>query len=193
MRYVLVTPPAALLTTAEAKAHLRVDHSDEDTLIDSLVAAATQHLDGRAGILGRAIVNQAWRLDVAAPCGGIIVIDMPDVSAVASVKYLSAGVETTWDSAEWRLGALPAGRFFIEPKDGYSWPAADDQEDAFRVAFTAGFGAAAAVPAPLKAAVLLLVGHWYEHREEVVIGQAPAVLPRAVDALIAPYRVRALG
>src|SRR5690606_7732666 len=43
------------------------------------------------------------------------------------------------------------------------------------------------VPDPLKVAILLLVGHWYQHREAVsAAGMAP--LPFAVEALIAPYR-----
>ena len=37
----------------------------------------------------------------------------------------------------------------------------------------------------LKSAIKLLVGHWYEHREAVVIGDSAAPMPMAVEALIA--------
>lgn len=40
----------------------------------------------------------------------------------------------------------------------------------------------------LTTAMLLLIGHWFENREAVVIGSTPAELPMAVEALIAPYR-----
>src|ERR1700709_132916 len=55
-----------------------------------------------------------------------------------------------------------------------------------------GYGANAAdVPDPLRHAVRMLVAHWYENRGLVAAGTV-AVLPAGVDALIAPYRVRAL-
>lgn len=194
MRYVLVTPPATrVVSLSEAKAHLRVDSSDEDAPIGIYLDAAVAHLDGRAGLLGRAMVNQTWRLDTYGPVASRIPIDMPNVSSVSSVKYLTGGLEATWSSAEYRLGS-DGQKFFIEPKDGYSWPAADDQEDAFRVAFIAGYGDATAVPPALKAAILLIAGDLYEHRETVAVGAAAASIPTSatVDRLINPYRVRSL-
>ncbi len=63
-RPVLITPPAIQpVSLAEAKLHLRVDHNDEDTLIESLTRAATEHSDGWNGILGRCLVEQVWRQD----------------------------------------------------------------------------------------------------------------------------------
>ena len=35
-----------------------------------------------------------------------------------------------------------------------------------------------------KAACLLLIGHWYEHREAVVFGSAPSDVPFAVKSLL---------
>ncbi|MFC5386578.1 head-tail connector protein [Aquamicrobium segne] len=43
------------------------------------------------------------------------------------------------------------------------------------------------VPDPLKVAILLLVGHWYQNRE-ATSSAGMASLPFAVEALIAPYR-----
>lgn len=49
-------------------------------------------------------------------------------------------------------------------------------------------------PDPVQLAVKLLVGHWYENREAVVIdrGSAPHTVPMAVDRLLAAYRKVAL-
>lgn len=209
MRYTLVTAPADLVVSlAEAKAHLRVAGADEDVLIAALVAAAIEHFDGRAGILGRAIISQAWRLDTDGPRCGCIKIGMPDVTAISSITYLSSGVEATWGASEYRLGA--DGKLsFVEPAAGYSWPVADDQEDAFRVTFVAGWADADAVPAPIKAAVLLLVKRLYDlgernlflAREEipgvrtrqfVVSAAASAVVDNAINLLTDKYRVRAI-
>jgi len=180
-------PAETPVSLAEAKVHLRVDSTDENDLITSLIEAATGYLDGRAGILGRPIVTQSWRLDTPGPVGGRIAICMPDVQSITSVKYLVSGVETTWSSAQYRLGRAGLSSWFVEAKDGYSFPAADDQEDAFRVTFAAGFGDADDVPGPIKQAILLLVGAWYANREGVSSVQTYA-MPLAVEALLAPFR-----
>lgn len=41
----------------------------------------------------------------------------------------------------------------------------------------------------VKAAMLLLIGHWYANRESVAIGQTVAEVPFAVEALLQPYRI----
>ena len=57
----LVTAPTTNpLTPTEVKAHLRVDHTNDDTLVTALIAAASTHLDARDGILGRALMPQQW-------------------------------------------------------------------------------------------------------------------------------------
>ena len=61
--------------------------------------------------------------------------------------------------------------------------------NAFEVAFTAGYGDEASdVPAPIRHALKLLVAHWFEHREPVVLGAAPQEVPATVAGLLLPYR-----
>lgn len=183
-----VTAPAeAPVSLAQAKAHLRVDHEDDDDLIGGLVDAATQYLDGYAGVLGRALVTQSWRLDLARPACRSVLLPLPPVSAIEGVAYLSEGAEAELDAAAWRLGEGPLGAFLVL-NDGYGWPAMDGREDALRVTFTTGYGDPADVPAPIGQAIKLLVGHWYENREAVGEAARTAPLPFAVTALLAPYR-----
>ena len=40
----------------------------------------------------------------------------------------------------------------------------------------------------ITTAMLLIIGHWYENRESVVVGSTASELPMAVDALISPHR-----
>ena len=78
----LVTPPASLpVTLEEVKAFLPVLHDDDDSAISAMIAAAVVHLDALSGILGRAIMQQTWAIDVDA--AGDYVLPMPDVTAAS--------------------------------------------------------------------------------------------------------------
>ena len=44
----------------------------------------------------------------------------------------------------------------------------------------------------VKSAMLLLIGHWYESREAVTLGQAVSTIPFAVEAILQPYRIYGL-
>ena len=41
----------------------------------------------------------------------------------------------------------------------------------------------------VKAAMLLLIGHWYENRETVSVGQAATDIPFTVESLLQPYKI----
>lgn len=179
--------PAALVTTDEAKTHLRVDDSDQDALIDSLVAAATAHLDGWSGILGRALVTQSWRQDFGC-FHDCMRLPLAPVISITSITYYDA------NNAQQTLGAGVYSLFtdvqgpYVARLQSQTWPNLYDRADPISITFVAGYGAPSDVPAPLKAAVLLLVGHWYENREAVSVGNPVAEMPLAVDRLISPYR-----
>jgi uncharacterized phiE125 gp8 family phage protein len=182
LRPALVTPPSApILTLAEAKAHLRVDHTDEDALITALVAAAVSHLDGYAGVLGRALVQQTWRQDRGA-FEDEMRIPVGDVLSITSITYYdSSNVQQTLSTSIYEARADEMGPL-VGLKADQVWPVTYSREDAVRITWTAGFGAdASAVPEGIKAAARLLIGGWYENRST---GEIPA----AVGALVAPFR-----
>lgn len=175
------------LTTAEAKLALRVDVSTDDALIDSLVKAARQKVEGDTG---RALVNQTWTMTLdKVPSGAAILLPISPVSSVTSIKSWSvADVESTVSSTVYRLdtASVPAR---IVLRDGQDWPGDLRPENALVIVFVAGYGAASTNIADigLIQAVRLLVSHWYEHREAVGdFGEAVAL---AYDALIAPHKV----
>jgi uncharacterized phiE125 gp8 family phage protein len=181
-------PAATAVSLAEAKAHLRVLHDEDDDYITALIAQATEHLEGRNGIVGRAMVTQSWeyRIDAFPSCNRIE-LPMPPLQTVASIKYIdSDGVEQTLATSVY---AVDTGTLVgqVRLKYGQSWPATRAEEFAVRITFTAGYGAASAVPAPLKAAMKLLIGHWYVNRDMGM--DLPQGAPFAIEALITPYRL----
>ena len=61
--------------------------------------------------------------------------------------------------------------------------------NAFEVDFTDGYGDEADdVPGPIRHALKLLVAHWFERREVVVLGLGPQEVPATVAGLLLPYR-----
>jgi uncharacterized phiE125 gp8 family phage protein len=173
-----------LVTTAEAKAHLRVTHSTDDSYIAALILAAEGVCESKTGrTLGPSTV--IYTLDYF---DDPIRLPRSPVVAVASVKYVNdAGTLTTISSGNYRVtyNSTP-GR--IEPDYDYSWPTPKPVSECVEITYTAGFDIDF-VPADIKQAMLLLVGHWYENREQVVIGMSVAELPAAVDMLLARYRL----
>ena len=123
-RPVLITPPAIQpITLAEAKLHLRVDHNDEDTLIESLIRAATEHLDGWTGILGRCLVEQVWRQDHDRFARQMI-IPLGPVMAVQSITWRDpAGQLSTVPSGSYDLRTDEAGNAVIRFDVDYAFPA----------------------------------------------------------------------
>lgn len=186
---VRITAPAAFpVTLADAKAHLRVDHSDSDAMITAYLEAATVHLDGYGGVLGRALINQEWRQDFDGFCR-ILRLPLPNVSAAAVTYDDADGVEQTVSSGSFRILSDHLSSYVAASLDTV-WPSARLDAGSVRVTFTAGYGAAPAdVPASLRSAILLMVGDLYENRATVSErGSGRIDMSTTVNALIAPYR-----
>jgi uncharacterized phiE125 gp8 family phage protein len=187
MALVLTTPPAAEpISLAEAKAHLRIDASDEDALLLSLIATARMFVERTLGV---ALITQTWSYFVDYwPQSGCITLPVAPVEAVSAVKVHDAsGGSTTLDASSYAVDALsrPA-RLVLKG----AVPAVQARElNAFEVDFTAGYGDDADdVPGPLRQALKLLVAHWFEQREPVVLGVAADEVPTTVAGLLLPYR-----
>jgi uncharacterized phiE125 gp8 family phage protein len=192
MALVLITAPTVEpVSVAEAKAHLRVDIDDDDTLIGGLITAAKSHLEGIARPK-LAMINQTW--DYIAdvwPAGDTVELRPYPLQSVTSIKYTtSAGVETTFAAASYQVDTYSQpGRLRL--KTSVAWPSVVLREmNGLAIRFVAGYGAAgSAVPIQLRQAILLLVGHWYENREPVMTtGMMAAPLPMTVDALFRNWR-----
>lgn len=184
-----VAPAALPVSLNEAKAHCRVDTADDDTLLTGLIEAAVSHLDGYGGVLGRAIMAQTWARDFDGFGTGGLRLPVGDLISVTSVAYYDiANQVQTLSSAVYTAFTDELGPY-VALKPDHVWPLTYGRPDAVRVTWQAGFGASAVnVPAAIRHAILLMVGHWYENREASVVGAPVAPLPMAVDALITPYR-----
>lgn len=181
-----VTPPALMpVSVAEAKRHCRIDFDDDDAFVAALIEAAVAHLDGWSGVLGRCLVNQQWR-QVTCALMRTIRLPFPDVSSVV-ISYVDADdVTHTLEAEDYEL-LHDQRASLVRLRPSFAAPALADRGDAVQITVTAGYGATAAdVPAAIRTAILMLVGHFYNNREAV--GEPMAEVPLSVMALIAPYR-----
>ena len=185
----VVTPAVLPVTLAEAKAHLRVEHDDDDAVIEAHLAAAVGYLDGYAGTLGRALITQTWEQELACLTGQAAQLLVGPVQSLVSLTVRDeddATVETVGLDG-YRLDAVSG---LMLARVGTSWPAT---ADGFRVVvrYVAGFGNdGASVPPQIKQAILLMVGAWYENRDQTIVGVSVAELPSVAGVrwLLEPLR-----
>ena len=191
----LVTAPAdEPLSREEAKEHLRVSVTDEDALIDGLIIAARERAEQETH---RALITQTW--DATGRCfPGIFRLPKPPLQSVTYLKYFdTANAEQTLDATTFYKVSAPAGPQAepgrISLRYGQVWPSVYAEEDVVTVRFVAGYGDAEDVPQLIKQAMLLMLGHWYANREQVVVGTITAELPMGAKAMLASYDARTFG
>lgn len=182
----IIEPETQLVVLADAKLHVRVDFPDDDDLILALIVSATMYLDGYSGILGRALITQTWSQQFSRFCDGQR-LAVGDVTTITSIKYFdSDNVEQTLDASVYEFFTDQLGPY-VALKPGQVWPASYNRIDAVTIAYVAGYGDADDVPGPIKQAILMMVGHHYQHRE-TASSMKIEELPFSVSALIAPFR-----
>ncbi len=184
MTYALVTPPAAEpLSLDEVKLYLRLDGTDEDTLLASLIVAARQHLEAATGL---SLMTQGWRLYMDCwPADEVVRIAKGPLQVIEAVTvYDGDGVATDVSLNGHVLDAAsePA-RLFLENR-----PSVGQRLNGIEIDFSAGFGDAATdVPDALKRAMLMHVALMYELRGAVSADMQPAAIPAGYERLISPY------
>lgn len=179
-------PEAEPIDLAETKAHLRVDSDHEDALIGQLIAAARIFVERT---LGLALLTQGWSYFLDHwPASAVVALPVAPVQSVAAVALHDAsGGMTEIDPGAYAADVLsqPA-RLRLKGTAPAVVPRA---LNGFEIAFIAGYGDDAAdVPAPLRQALLLLVAHWFERREPVVLGAVAQEVPATAAGLLLPYR-----
>lgn len=184
----LITAPALEpITTAEAKSHMRVTVSDDDTYIAGLITAAREHIENT--LLNRALITQTreayfdnWPSEFILP--------FPTLQTVTSIKYKNElGVETTVTATDYiaDIERIP-GRIVLAYNK--SWPSSTLYPvNPITVRYVCGYGlAATTVPEPIRQAMKILVAHLYEAREMYIVGSTIAEVPVSVMALLASYK-----
>jgi len=186
----LVTAPTEEpVTVLEAKkqVELPLSQTNHDEHLLRLITAARRYTEQQTN---RQICTAVWDLYMDRfPCAyEPIHVPLPPLQSVVITYVDTAGTTQTWSSSDYVVSTSrePA---IIRPAYGDVYPTPRSQPDAVKVRLTAGYGAATACPEELKAAMLLLLAHWFEHRMEVITGTIQTNIDTAAAAILEHYRV----
>ena len=182
-------PTLTPVSVAEAKTHLRIDSSftDDDTYIGTLIDVATSAAENYTNL---ALMEQSWYLDIDAfPDYFNLLKGTLRQLTVNSITYSDAdnASQTLAASNYFGDGSIKPSRIYFAPDA--TIPSTYDKPNAVVVDFTLGFGAAAQVPAPIRQAILLMVGTYYETRQ-TVSDRTYKEIPQSAEFLLMPYRVQ---
>lgn len=191
-------PDVEPITLTEAKLHCRIDNNEEDALIDLFRQVAremTEQATNRSLITQTRVMKmdyfprnfgRGFKDDWAS-----IFLPYGPVQSVTSVVYYDKDdVEQTLNSSlYWVDKDSDIAR--IIAKD--SWPGTYERPNAVTITYEAGYGdSGASVPKPLRAAMLLVIGHLYENRQQVIMSGSPTAaleLPFGFETLVSQYKV----
>ena len=186
----VVATVAGAVCSFGADAVVKSGYSTEDDLINALITAAREYCEG---VTGRALATQtieAYLNDF--PCQNEIELPKAPLQSVTSIKYKdNAGTETTMTANTQYIVDLESDVGRIVLPYGENWPSFTPYTvNPVKIQFVAGYTTANPIPKSIKQAMLLLVGHWYENREAINVGNITKEIEFAVKALLSMYRVR---
>ena len=178
------------VSLTEAKAHLKVDTTADDTYIESLIKAGTQLSEEYTN---RFFINTV----IDQTCSSFKELETlfkSKVNDVQYVKYYDSDNSLQTLSATVYDKMLSYEPSQIQLADGQSFPSITKRNDAVIARYTVGYGSSASdVPEIIKQAILLTIGNFYENRSSVVIGRIATELPQNVKWLLNTYKVQIVG
>jgi len=189
MRVLVITPPDPVVTWEDADAHLKLSGDETEKLyVEGLIAAATAHIDGPNGWLGRAIGLQTLEARFGGyGCFASVRLPYPPLVELISAKYLDA-VGAEQDVALSDLDVF--GSDISCTTALWPWAGCSTRREAVRVRYVAGYPEG--VPAPIRVAILMMVGDMHRNRVTTQAGAQSAVpMSTKVEDLLAPFRVYA--
>lgn len=191
MSWEVTTPNSTLpITRDEAKLHLKVDTTADDSLIDGLRAAAKNAAENH---LNRYLYNTT--ITEYFDCFPSSASNNPDahlflgvggVSSVTSIQYQDTDDATqTFLSDDWVLdNSVSPARIALA--NGKTWPSTLNEIKAVTVTYVVGYGATAGTePEVIKQACYLMLTDWYHKR-----GDSVRKMPTASEFLLNQERIQ---
>jgi uncharacterized phiE125 gp8 family phage protein len=191
----ITAPTIEPISIEEARQHVRRgDDTSEDAVLNAFIAAARHHAEA---VTGRQLLEATWEWQLDAICGSVLQIPRPPLRSITSITYLDAsGVTQAWSASNYQV-TTPAGPFApsgrLAPNPSATWPlSGSGYLNAVLIRFKAGYGTVPEdVPEAIRQAMRLMIGAWFENREDLVLGDSVQALPLGALALLTPFKVYA--
>ena len=167
----IVAPSATLVTLADAKNYLKVDYSEDDALIQSLIDSAIKRLEQYAGS-----AFSPRTLKVVAYVDFFIEPPYAPINSITKVEYYSdnAWVEAVLDSDYYILGDTYKKVYMVT---------APQRE--YRFTYTCGF---TTLPQSIYNAILKLVADLYDYRASESPNDKLNELQMTAYELVQPFK-----
>ena len=186
--YRVVTPATANpLTLTEAKTHLKVDTTADDTFITNLIKSATSSAQEYTNRFFIATTIQQY----GDKWEDISNLFKSPVASVTHVKYVDP---------DGTLQTLSTDVYFVDDvnkpariglKPNQSFPEIIDRLNAIYVEYVVGIAAGPdEVDEGIRQALLLTIGNWYQNRQAVVTGTIATELPMNAKFLLDQYKIQ---
>lgn len=208
----VLDPATEPISLSDMKSYLRVDYTDDDSLISTLISAARERAED---ITARCLISQQWQFSFDQfPRYGCfeylhhrrhrdsmfnlderaIILPRGPVLSVDSITYVDqiTGTLQTLDPSLYSVDNI-SEPCRITPKYKTTWPLAQFDTNSVTILFTAGYET---IPQSLRHAMKLIVGAWFENRSEIVqsggnFNSLP--MPLSAAALLGTYALFPLG
>lgn len=169
-----------VVTVAEIKSFLRVEHTVDDLLLVHIRDAAVEYVQeytntliGPHSCVG---YSDGWQTTI---------IPVGPITLVNGIKYLSenGGSYQTLDTGYWftDIDAKPSRVRFLSPPS-----LAPNEFNRVKIEFSAGFNT---VPASMVHAIYMLAANMYEQRLPEVVGTITSATKYGVESLLSTHRI----
>ncbi|WP_163526618.1 head-tail connector protein [Halobacillus ihumii] len=172
---VITEPTAEPLTVADAQEYLHLDQGQEDDTVKRIIAAARRSAEK---FTRRSLAVKTYEL-ILDERKERIKIPNPPLQTIdkVSVKDRKGNVIEVTD---FYVSESEPAILLVEWPDVELYPI-----DAFKVQYTAGYET---LPEDIGQAIHLLVSHFYENREAVIVGTSVVKIPFSIESLLYPYK-----
>ena len=184
----LIIPSAAssALDLTEAKLHLRVDSTDDDFLIQSMIGAASELVEQATS---RVLLAQTWELSLDSFPAYFELSRVP-LQSITSIKYTdSTGTVQTMSNTDYVISSDESDYAKVYPAYGVTWPNSRGDMGNVKVRFVAGYADASSIPESLRSWMKLAVGSMYVNRESEVVERGSVLSLGFADRLLDRYKV----
>ena len=189
---VQTAPSVEPLSIADIKYQLRIeqDDNDNDITLFNLRKAARRWTEN---YLNRALITQTLDYYMQRfPSGDYYELPRPPIQSVTSLTYTdwNGDASTLTENTDFVLDSdSEPGRIVLEYNK--TWPTDTlHPKNPIVTLYVAGYGDAASnVPDDIRQAMLMMVTHWYIHRQPIRVGAAPKYVDFTIESILSPYRI----